>query len=237
TSRLIVANGEDENIKAALEGISVPVTTFGIGCDFEARDIKAGNQTEYTLYYKGTPVCPVTLPVPGMHNVNNSLAALAGAHALGISLEEAATFLADFCGAKRRFEYKGNKNGIDVYDDYAHHPTEIEATLKAAKQKEYNRMWCIFQPHTYTRTKALFDEFVTALSKAENVIIADIYAAREPDTGLVHSSQLAQQIPGAIYLSTFSEIKQYLDEHTKSGDMVMTIGAGTIYQAGELFLK
>ncbi len=235
TTGTVIACGEDENIKSALEGI--PFISFGAGCDYEARDIKTGDRTEYTLYRKGNPICSVSLPVPGMHNVNNSLAALAGADILGIPLKAAADYLEDFTGAKRRFEYKGNKNGIDVYDDYAHHPTEIQATLKAAKQKNYNTMWCIFQPHTYTRTKALFDEFITALSKAEKLILTDIYAAREPDTGLVHSAQLAEQIPGSVYLSTFPEIKEYLEQNAKPGDMVMTIGAGTVYQAGELFLK
>lgn len=237
TSKLVIAWGEDENIKAALQGISVPVTTFGAGCDYEAKDICTGEGTTYTLYHKGTPVCPVSLPVPGLHNVKNSLAALAGADALGIPLSEAAGFLEDFSGAKRRFEYKGTKNGIAVYDDYAHHPTEIEATLRAAKQKEYGTMWCVFQPHTYSRTKALFPQFVQTLSKADRVIITDIYAAREKDMGLVHASQLADEISGAIYLSSFSEIADYLNKHAKSGDLVMTIGAGTIYQAGEMFLK
>lgn len=237
TSRLVIANGEDDNIKDALKDCSVPIATFGQGCDYEAKDIQAGNQTTYTLYKKGVAVCPVVLSVPGMHNVNNSLAALAGADALGIPLEDAAGYLEDFIGAKRRFEYKGNKNGIDVYDDYAHHPTEIEATLKAAAQKAHNTMWCVFQPHTYTRTKALFSEFTEALSKAEKLIIADIYAAREPDTGLVHSSQLAEKIPDAVYLPTFEEIKNYLEENAKPGDMIMTIGAGTVYQIGELFLQ
>lgn len=237
TSRLVIACGEDENVKKALEGIAVPVVTFGQDGDFEAKDVTMEKNTSYMLYRYGKPICQVILSVSGIHNINNSLAALAGADALGIPLEDAASYLKDFNGVKRRFEFKGSKNGIDVYDDYAHHPTEIEATLKAAEQKGYSTMWCVFQPHTYTRTKALFPEFVQALSKAQKLIVTDIYAAREPDTGLVHSSQLAEQIPGAVYLSTFAEIKQYLKDSAKPGDMIMTIGAGSVYQVGELFLS
>ncbi len=237
TSRLVIAYGEDDNIASALQGISVPVITYGAGCDYEAKEIRTGDQTVYTLYHKGKPVCPVTLSVPGIHNVNNSLAALAGADALGIPLSQAAQFLEDFTGAKRRFEYKGSKNGIAVFDDYAHHPTEIEATLRAAKQKDHGTMWCVFQPHTYTRTKALFSQFVNVLSKAERVIFTDIYAAREKDTGIVHASQLADAIPGARYISSFPEIVRFLNDNAKPGDMIMTIGAGTVYQVGDLFLK
>lgn len=237
TSRLVIACGEDENVTAALKDISVPVTTFGAGCDYEARDVQMGEQTVYTLYRKGKPICPVLLTVPGMHNVKNSLAALAGADALGIPLEKAASFLQDFTGAKRRFEYKGSKNGVTVYDDYAHHPTEITATLNTAKEKKTGTMWCVFQPHTYTRTKALFSQFALALSKADRAIITDIYAAREKDTGLVHASQLAEAVPGALYLPDFPSIVSYLQENAKPGDMVLTVGAGTVYQAGELFLK
>ena len=237
TGQTVIANGEDENISKALKGISVPVITFGSGCNYEARDVQMGQATTYKLYYEGSEICTVTLPVPGMHNVNNSLAAIACAHLLGIELLDAASYLEDFSGAKRRFEYKGTKDGIEVYDDYAHHPTEIEATLKAASQKQCNTFWCIFQPHTYTRTKALFDEFAETLSKADKLIITDIYAAREPDTGLVHSSQLAEKIPGAVYLSTFEEVNSYLKENAKKGDLIMTVGAGTVYQIGEQFLK
>lgn len=236
TSGLVIALGESEAVRSALAGISTPVTTFGDGCDYEARDLSLQDGIRYTLYHNGKPICPVALPIPGKHNVYNSLAALAGADALGIPLPQAAAYLSDFQSAKRRFEWKGTVNGVEVYDDYAHHPTEIKATLQAAAQTPCNHMWCIFQPHTYTRTKTLFEEFKEALSHADKLIITDIYAAREPDTGLVHSSQLAAEIPGAIYLSTFPEIVTYLQEHAKPGDMVMTIGAGTVYQIGELLL-
>ena len=123
-----------------------------------------------------------------------------------------------------------------VVDDYAHHPTEIKATLKAAKNAKYNNVWCIFQPHTYTRTKALLDDFATSLAFADNVIITDIYAAREKDTGLVSAKDLADKTKGSIYIKEFEDIKDYIIKNAKQGDLVITMGAGTVYKIGEMIL-
>lgn len=239
TKNKIICCGEDENIRLALKDAAVPVTTYGIGDGFDycAQEIEEGDTTRYTLCKGREPVCAVSLVVSGRHNIKNSLAALACADALGIPLPDAAANLSDFTGAKRRFEYKGVTGGVTVYDDYAHHPTEIQSTLQAASARNYRELWCVFQPHTYTRTRALFDDFTKSFMLADHVIITDIYAAREKDTGLVHAKDLADAIDGAIYLKGFEEIAEYLHKNTQPADMVLTIGAGTVYQIGELFLN
>ena len=169
----------------------------------------------------------------GIHNVSNAAACAAAAYALGIDPKYVKEGLEAFTGTKRRFEKKGMLNGALVIDDYAHHPTEIEATLKAAKNLKYNNMWTVFQPHTYTRTLALFDKFSSVLSNAGNVIVADIYAAREKDTGLVSSKQLADNIANAVYMPTFEQIEQYLKDNVKPGDIVLTVGAGNVVNIAE----
>ena len=151
------------------------------------------------------------------------------------------TRLWEFSGAKRRFEKKGKLNGAAIYDDYAHHPAEIKATLSAAKARHPQRVICVFQPHTYTRTKALLNEFSQAFFDADQVVITDIYAAREKDTGLVTANDLAKKIntvsKNAIYMKDFSEIEYYLKETLKDGDIFLTIGAGNVYQIGENLLN
>ncbi|MBO7709424.1 MAG: UDP-N-acetylmuramate--L-alanine ligase [Lachnospiraceae bacterium] len=181
------------------------------------------------------------LSVPGMHNVTNACAAIAACDALGADMPAMRRGLTAFTGTDRRFELKGEKNGIRVIDDYAHHPTEIKATLKAAARYPGNEIWCVFQPHTYTRTQALLDEFAEALSHADHVILADIYAAREINTIGISSEDLAEKLrergADAIYLPSFEAIKNHLRAHARSGDLIMTVGAGNIYQVGEDFLK
>lgn len=156
-------------------------------------------------------------------------------------MEHIKSGLMDFKGTDRRFEYKGEINGITILDDYAHHPTEIEATLTAAKNYPHRKIWCAFQPHTYTRTKALLKEFGRALSLADHVVLADIYAAREADTGEIHSRDLQAEIrtrgTAADYFSTFKEIENFLLENCSPGDLVITMGAGDIVTVGEELLK
>ena len=149
--------------------------------------------------------------------------------------------LENFNGTQRRFQRKGEKNGVIVIDDYAHHPTEIKATLSAAKKIQHNTTYCVFQPHTYSRTKFLFDSFAAAFTDADVIIIADIYAAREKDTGLVNAQQLADEIARhnkkAIYCGNFEQITDYLNAHCQSGDLILTVGAGDVYRIGESFLN
>src|SRR5574344_246022 len=173
------------------------------------------------------------LTVPGIHNVYDALASIATSHAHGISFEKMQKTLSEFSGAKRRFEFKKEigKN-ILVYDDYAHHPTEIKSTLAAAKQKEHKRIIAIFQPHTFSRTKELLNDFSTAFTDADIAIIADIYAAREKDDGTISSKDLVEKLVdnkvNAIYLSSFDEIRKYIKEIMQPGDIILTIGAGNI---------
>ncbi len=179
------------------------------------------------------------LTVPGIHNVYDALAAITTAYAHGIELSQMRKSLNEFCGAKRRFELKKNLgNNILVYDDYAHHPTEIKATLSAAKQKEHNKIIAIFQPHTYTRTKELLNDFSTSFSDADTVIIADIYAAREIDDGSVSSKDLVALLRknkiNAIHISDFSEIAKYIKQNAKPNDIILTIGAGDITHLSDL---
>ncbi|MCD7762121.1 MAG: UDP-N-acetylmuramate--L-alanine ligase [Lachnospiraceae bacterium] len=181
-----------------------------------------------------------TLHVPGEHNVTNAAAALACADLLGASVSSMEAGLSGFTGTDRRFQKKGEIGGVTIIDDYAHHPTEIRATLHAAQKYPTKRIWCVFQPHTYSRTKALFDEFVDALSLVDHVVLADIYAARETDTLGVSSALLCQKLKEkgreAWYFPTFDEIETFLLENCTAGDLLITMGAGDVYRIGERLL-
>ena len=183
----------------------------------------------------------IQLKVPGEHNVYNALAALAAAERLGISPEAVKAGLEAYSGAARRFEKKGERNGAIIVDDYAHHPQEIEATLLAAKNYPHKKLWCVFQPHTYTRTKALMEDFAEVLNHADHVVLAEIYAARETDTLGVSSAMLAERINQkqkgkAVFFPRFDQIERYLQEHLSSGDLCITMGAGDVYKIGEHLL-
>ena len=180
------------------------------------------------------------LSVPGFHNVLNALAALAVAEELGLELDAAAEALARYNGTKRRFERKGSYAGATIVDDYAHHPTEVRATLTAARRCAYRRIWCVFQPHTYSRTAFLLDEFAQALSLADRVIVTDIYAAREIDDGRVHARDLVRRLAAlgkeAVYLPSFSAVVAYLQANVGAGDLILTMGAGDVDRVGEMLL-
>ncbi len=179
--------------------------------------------------------------MPGEHNVYNALAAIATAKALGIPDTAIADGLLHFTGTDRRFEKKGELNGITIIDDYAHHPQEIAATLKAAYNYPHKKLWCVFQPHTYTRTKAFLDEFAEALSAADAVVLADIYAARETDTLGISSADIASRIEKlgteVHYFPTFEEIEAFLLKNCSTGDLLITMGAGDIVKVGEKLLN
>ena len=194
----------------------------------------------YTLLIEGTPSGQIHLSVPGVHNVYNSLAAIAAAKKLGLSLEVIATGLSGFHGTERRFEKKGEFNGVTVIDDYAHHPDEIKATLASAAHYPHKTVWCVFQPHTYSRTKILLTEFAEALSHADKVVLADIYAAREKDTLGVSSLDVKKEIEKygteVHYYPSFSEIENFLLESCSPGDLLITMGAGDVVKIGEHLL-
>jgi UDP-N-acetylmuramate--alanine ligase len=195
----------------------------------------------YTLLKSNTEIGTITLHVPGIHNVYNSLAAIACGMKLGISQDIIAKGLENYRGTNRRFEKKGEFNGVTVVDDYAHHPDEIRATLNSAQHYPHNNIWCVFQPHTYTRTKALMDRFADALSYADRIVLADIYPARETDTLGISSANLMQKIQNigkeCYYFHSFEEIEKFLLNNCINGDLLITMGAGDIYKVGETLVN
>ena len=231
----ILANGDDANTVETLEGLSY--VSFGFG---EHNRVRAVNMTDFRNFdvlCDGEIYCHVSLSVYGRHNALNALAAAAAAWMLGIPGEAVTVGLAGFRGAGRRMEFKGTFNGADVYDDYAHHPGELAATVDAVRAMGYRRMIMAFQPHTYTRTSALFEDFVAQLMKPDVVLLAEIYAARERNTIGISSRDLAEKIPGSIYCATLPEVTQRLKEIAQPGDVILTVGAGDIYRAGEALVK
>ncbi len=236
----LVINGEIENLPYITEGLSCPVVTYGLASsyDYYATDITYGNlgNASFTAHCKDGRSFPVTLHVPGKHNVYNALAAIATADLLQISDTAVQSGLSDFTGTNRRFEYKGTVGGVTIVDDYAHHPTEIRATLSAAANYPHKSLWCVFQPHTYTRTKALMHEFAEALSLADHVVLADIYAARETDNLGISSRTLQEEIRAlghsCDYFPSFDEIEKFLLKNCTKDDLLITMGAGDVVKIG-----
>ncbi len=240
----VVAYGEDENIKLALEGSDLDIITYGISNsnDYYAENIvyHAGYPS-FDVYKKGKKLCSVSLNVPGEHNILNALATIAVCEILGVNAKAAAKGLETFKGTHRRFEKKGFLNGAVVLDDYAHHPTEIKATLTAAKAFPHKRIVCVFQPHTYSRTRTLWDDFLTAFDDTDELIITHIYAAREKPDGVTSAEKLAEAIAergiNAKYMEDFSDIEEYLKNTVAEGDIVFTMGAGDVTNIGAAITK
>ena len=233
----LVVCADDKNALAVCEKAKTNIITYSIksdNADFVAKNISHNNACcTYTLYHKNNPVTDITLNVPGMHNISNSVAAAAAAIQLGCSPESIKAGLEAFGGTGRRFEKKGHYNGALVIDDYAHHPTEIHATLSAAKEVAgNNKIYAIFQAHTYSRALAFADDFADALKLADTVIVSDIFAAREKDPGTVSGLSMANDFANkglnATYISNFSEIAKTIRSEVKEGDIVITLGAGDI---------
>ena len=236
----VVANGDDENTMSAISGIDRKVVTFGTSacCDVRAENIVGSDHgTDFDLIWNGEKVTTISLAVPGIHNVKNALAAAASALILGVEPMHIADALAEFHGAGRRFEFKGEYNGAKIYDDYAHHPGELHALLDATLNLGYERVILCFQPHTYTRTKALFNEFIAELKRPHVTYLSEIFAAREQNTIGISSSHLAAEIPGSKYFATFEELEEELRKTAKAGDLILTVGAGNIYRVGENLVK
>ena len=236
---LIIANRDDANTMHTLEGETRPVMTFGL----DEGDVHAANLTwtnglpAFDIILQGQKFAHVALQVPGVHNVKNALAAAASAIALHFPAAAVEEGLGAFLGAGRRFEHKGTYHGAEVYDDYAHHPGELEALFKAVKGLGYKRVICAFQPHTYSRTKALFDDFAKVLQEPDITILAEIYAARETNDIGISSADLAKVIPGSRYYATLPEVTQALADLAQEGDLILTVGAGDIYTAGEALVN
>ena len=234
----VVANAEDQNTMDTLAGLDRNMLTFGV----DQGDVKAENLSwqngmgTFDICVRGTHYAHVALQVPGIHNVKNALAAGAAAYVLHIPGKAVEEGLASFIGAGRRFEHKGTFHGAQIYDDYAHHPSELEALLTTARTLGYKRIICAFQPHTYTRTKELFDEFVRVLRLADVAVLAEIYAAREKNTIGISSRDLTAHIPGSQYFATLPEVTDALAKLARPGDLILTVGAGNIYTAGEALL-
>ncbi len=237
----IIINADNQNCNEIIEKMKSKVITFGIKnerANWTAKNIHLNANGHYSFTATSDSLSiDITLSVFGMHNVYNALAAVATASLYNIEPFIIQKALADFTGAHRRFEYTGTFNNAQVYDDYAHHPTEIKATIEAAKNLPHNKLWVIFQPHTYSRTSTLFNEFSNAFKETDEVILADIYAAREIDTGVVSSQKLALAINeisnNCTYLGSFDKIKDYLKENVKENDLVLTVGAGDVYKIGK----
>ena len=232
----VVANGDDPHTVKAMEGIHCTFFGLGEGNCVHAANMHPGWQ-HFDVLCDGEFYCHLDMGVLGRHNAMNALAACAAAWMLGIPGEMVAKGIHAFHGAGRRMEFKGTFHGADIFDDYAHHPDEVAATLEAARSLPYKRLVLAFQPHTYSRTQALFEDFVRELKKPDVVVLAEIYAARERNTNGVSSAQLANRIPGAVYCETLPEVTAYLRENLREGDMVITMGAGDIFRAGEALLQ
>ena len=245
-------NGDIDRVEEFTEDLSCEVLTYGIldpeyrignrSYDIAADKIIFDDQSmgSYDLYYKGKYIDRIHLNVVGIHNLSNSLPAIGVALELGISIDKIKNALLSFRNSKRRFEYKGEIGGVTVIDDYAHHPTEVIATLKAALKYPHKTLWCVFQPHTYTRMKKHLFEFAEALSLADKIVLADIYAAREKDPGDISSKDLLRELEKlgkeVHYFPCFDEIENYLLQNCMNGDLLITMGAGDIVSVGENLL-
>ncbi len=242
---VLIINKEIKDYEKIIEGLECKVLTYGMdpSCSYHAENITFNEQGfgEFDVMHHSTCLGHIVLRVPGQHNVSNALAVIAASRKLGISMEQIQAGLLGFSGTNRRFQYKGTLNGVTIIDDYAHHPTEIRATMEAAKNYPHREIWCIFQPHTYTRTKAFFHEFAKSLSLADHIVLADIYAARETDTLGMSSALLCEEIKklGADchYFQTFAEIEDFVKSHTVHGDLLITMGAGDVVNIGEDLLR
>ena len=240
----LIINSDTPHYEDIIKDLPCEVITYGLEheADYTATDITYdtfGHPT-FTCLHHGETVGTFSLKVPGIHNVSNALSVIALGEKLGMDDATIQKGLVNFTGTDRRFQYKGTYHGAKVIDDYAHHPTEIRATMEAAENCAHRTLWCVFQPHTYTRTKALLDDFAAALSLADHVVLADIYAARETDTLGISSKDIQERIvklgTACEYFPSFAEIENYLNENLAEGDMLITMGAGDVVKIGEELL-
>ena len=243
---VVIAYDSNAFVRHAIEGLP-NVVTFGIakGCDYYASNIKfdAEGMPRFDVNHGGESLCTINLRIPGEHNILNALAAFACSHILGVEVEDIVKTLESYHGTHRRFDILGRTStDVKIIDDYAHHPTEIKATLSAIRNMKHNKLWCLFQPHTYTRTVALLDEFGEAFDDADEIVLAEIYAAREKNIYKISSKTVMEKIhehdpsKHVFFIEDFEDIADFVYERAEAGDLVLTMGAGDIYKVGEMIL-
>lgn len=241
STKAVIYNGDDKNTLDALNGtVCKNLISFGKNdnCDYVAKNIgwNDGAFPCFDVYKKGEMLGRIELSIPGEHNVLNALAAVTAAMYCGATFEQCQKSIATFKGAGRRFEFLGSFNGADIVDDYAHHPTELEVTLSAAKKMSYNKVWAVFQPFTFSRTKMHLNAFAKALSIADNVVLTEIMGSREINTYGITTQDLADEIDGCVWFDTFQKVADYLEENVGEGDLVLTLGCGDVYKIAHLIL-
>lgn len=239
----VVINSGIKDYKKIIKDVEATVITVGLeNADYIAKNIEYSNDFNKFDIYKGDEyVTTLKTHVKGEHNVLNCLCAYGMADFLNIDKEKISKGLEDFSGINRRLQFKGNIKDIDIYDDYAHHPTEIKTTLKTVSNMGYNKVWAIFQPHTYSRTKSLLKDFSESFENCSEALIIDIYSAREPFDDSVSSKQLSEMInnfsQNSVYLDSFNSAKEYVMKNAKNGDLIITMGAGDVYKIGEEIIQ
>lgn len=240
TSQTLIVNGDDENTMDAMKTVDKPLTTFGFDSknDYYAVIVSEDKVFDtFEVHHDGQTLMTVTLQVPGRHNVLNALAAATAALILGAEPKDIAAALGAFTGAHRRFEILGKFGGITVADDFAHHPTELEATLKSAMGMGFKQVWAVFQPHTYSRTAMLLDDFARVLSIPSHAILSEILAVRETNTYNIYAKDLADKIDGCVWFKTFEEITDYVTQKATDGDLIITIGGGNVYMCAHQIVE
>ncbi|MCR4926284.1 MAG: UDP-N-acetylmuramate--L-alanine ligase, partial [Clostridiales bacterium] len=240
-TKTIIYNGDDENTLKAVEGIDKKKITFGFDSknDYYPENISftRGAFAKFDVCSNGKTLATIQLGVPGKHNILNALAAIATALDNGVGIDECIASLSQFKGAGRRFEMLGQYKGITFADDYAHHPAELKVTLEAAMKMDYNAVWAVFQPFTYSRTYLLMDDFAEVLKIPTHTVMTEIMGSRERNTYNVYTSQLAEKIPDSVWFNTFEEVADYIVKNAKEGDLVITLGCGDIYKAARMMIK
>jgi UDP-N-acetylmuramate--alanine ligase len=242
TTKRIIINGDNANARKAVEGLThAEILTFGYGPsnDFYIADKNEENTAceDFSVMYHDKRLCKITLKVPGEHNMMNAMAAFAATYSMGIDVKYIKAALEKFSGVHRRFEILGKFDGVTVADDFAHHPTELKAVLTSAVRMGYHEIWAIFQPHTYSRTYLLLDEFAKVLKIPDHVIMTEILPVREENTYNIHTSDLEAKIPGSCHFETFEEIANYVIGKAAPNDLIITIGGGDIYKCANLIVK
>lgn len=241
SSKYVIANGDDKNTMQAVTDVpQEKLITFGFleNNTYSARQVEdKAYGSSFALYKGEEKLADVNVNVPGRHNVLNALASAVAAITTGVSAQIAAEGVEKFKGVGRRFEILGEVNGVTIADDYAHHPAELTATLTAAKNMNYNNVWAVFQPFTFSRTKLLLDDFATALQIADKVVITEIMGGREVNTFGIYADDLVQKVPGAVYKHTFEDIAKYVLGQAQPGDLVLTLGCGDINKCAHMMIK
>ena len=242
TSQLIVVNGDNEKAMESVQGLTnARIVTFGMKDtnDYYPTEMNEEDTAceDFTLTCRGEKLGRVNLIVPGEHNMMNAVAAAAAAHALGVSPEAICAALGKFSGVHRRFEVLGKFEGVTVADDFAHHPTELTAVLTSAVRMGYHEVWAVFQPHTYSRTYNLLEDFAKALSIPHHLVMTEILAVREENKWGIHTSDLAAKVPGSVWFDSFEKIADYVMEHAQPGDLILTLGGGDIYKCANLIVE